>query len=393
MKSGNIYLRFLIFFYYSCPHPQMRLSDFQFELPEELIAQQPLAERDSSRMLLLNRGERNWQDSQFRNFPDLLRGDELVVVNDARVIPARLFGRREGARSGKAGGGSAASREFLSSEIEVLLTREVAPQEWEALVRPGRKIRVGERIQFGGGELSAEVLSRGEYGIRRIRLTAKGDVAQAIERLGHVPLPPYISREDNPADRERYQTIFAARPGAVAAPTAGLHFSSAIVERLRQRGIEVASITLDVGLGTFQPIHEEEIDRHQIHAERYEIPGATTAAICRARREGRPVLAVGTTVVRALEDAAEKCAARHGEKWDPAKFLVEAGTAEAAIFIKPGHTFRVVNQLLTNFHLPRSTLLILVSAFAGRELILEAYKHAVEARYRFYSYGDCMWIR
>ena len=215
---------------------------------------------------------------------------------------------------------------------------------------------------------------------------------QAIERLGHVPLPPYISRQDQPADRERYQTIFADHPGAVAAPTAGLRFSPAILERLRQRGIEMASITLDVGLGTFQPIHEEEIEQHQIHSERYEIPEAAAAAICKARRDGRPILAVGTTVVRALEDAAEKSVARHGENWDPAKSLVEPGAAEAGIFIKPGHTFRVVNQLLTNFHLPQSTLLILVSAFAGREFILRAYRHAVDARYRFYSYGDCMWI-
>jgi S-adenosylmethionine:tRNA ribosyltransferase-isomerase len=283
-------------------------------------------------------------------------------------------------------------REFLSSPIEVLLTRQVAHDEWEALVRPGRKIRVGERIDFGDGELSAEVLDRGEYGLRRIRLSAKGDVSETIERLGHIPLPPYISREDLPADRERYQTIFADRPGAVAAPTAGLHFSPAILERLRQRGIEMVSITLDVGLGTFQPIHEEEIEKHKIHAERYEISAAAAAAICRARREMRPIFAVGTTVVRALEDAAEKSASRHGESWDPAKSLVEPGSAEAAIFIKPGHVFRAVNQLLTNFHLPQSTLLILVSAFAGREFILRAYRHAVDARYRFYSYGDCMLI-
>jgi S-adenosylmethionine:tRNA ribosyltransferase-isomerase len=317
----------------------------------------------------------------------------LIVVNNARVIPARLFGRRAGVRSEKPGRNRRTAREFLSSPIEILLTREIAPNEWEALVRPGRKIRVGERIEFGDGDLIAEVLGRGEYGLRRIRLTAKEGITQAIERLGHVPLPPYISREDQPADRERYQTIFADHPGAVAAPTAGLHFSPAILEKLRQRGIGLAAITLDVGLGTFQPIHEEEIERHQIHSERYEIPEAAAAAICKARREGRPILAVGTTVVRALEDAAEKCAARHGKNWDPAKPLVEPGAAEAGIFIKPGHTFRVVDQLLTNFHLPQSTLLILVSAFAGRELILRAYRHAVEARYRFYSYGDCMWIR
>jgi S-adenosylmethionine:tRNA ribosyltransferase-isomerase len=370
----------------------MLLSDFQFDLPPELIAQQPLAQRDASRMLILDREKLAWVDSAFRSLPDLLRGDELIVVNNARVIPARLFGRREGVRSEKPGRNRRTVREFLSSEIEVLLTRQVAPEEWEALVRPGRKMRVGERVEFGDGELSAEVLSRGEYGLRRIRLTAKGDVTQAIERLGHMPLPPYISREDEPADRERYQTIFADHPGAVAAPTAGLHFSPAILEKLRQRGIEMASITLDVGLGTFQPIHEDEIDQHQIHTERYEIPAAAAAAICKARRDGRPILAIGTTVVRALEDAAAKSAARHGEKWDPAKSLVEPGPAEASIFIKPGHTFRVVNELLTNFHLPQSTLLILVSAFAGREFILQAYRHAVEARYRFYSYGDCMWI-
>ncbi len=371
----------------------MFLSDFQFELPPDLIAQQPLPERDASRMLILDREKRVWEDSTFRAFPDLLRGDELIVVNNARVIPARLFGRREGVRSETPGSNRRTVREFLSSEIEVLLTRQVAPDEWEALVRPGRKIRVGERIDFGEGVLTAEVISRGEYGMRRIRLSATGGVTPAIERLGHVPLPPYISREDDSADRERYQTIFADHPGAVAAPTAGLHFSPAILERLRQRGIESAAITLDVGLGTFQPIHEEEIERHKIHSERYEIPEATAAAICNARCEGRPILAVGTTVVRALEDAAQKSAARHGEKWDASKSLVEPGPAEANIFMKPGHTFRVVNQLLTNFHLPQSTLLILVSAFAGRELILQGYRHAVEARYRFYSYGDCMWIR
>jgi S-adenosylmethionine:tRNA ribosyltransferase-isomerase len=370
----------------------MRLSDFQFELPQDLIAQQPLPEREASRMLILDRGKLAWEDSTFRSLPDLLRGNELIVVNNARVLPARLFGRREGVRSEKPGQNRRTAREFLSSQIEVLLTKQVAAQEWEALVRPGRKIRVGERIEFGDGELSAEVVSRGDYGMRRIRLTAKGDVTQTIERLGHVPLPPYISREDEPADRERYQTIFADHPGAVAAPTAGLHFSTAILERLRQRGSETVAITLDVGLGTFQPIHEEEIEQYQIHSERYEIPDATAAAICKARRDGRPILAVGTTVVRALEDAAEKSASRHGEKWDASRSLIEPGPAEAGIFIKPGHAFRVVNQLLTNFHLPQSTLLILVSAFAGRELILQAYRHAVDARYRFYSYGDCMWI-
>lgn len=371
----------------------MLLSDFQFDLPAELIAQAPLPERDASRMLILDRAKQSWEDSAFLSLPDMLRGDELIVVNNARVIPARLFGRREGLRAEAPGHSPRTVREFLSSTIEVLLTRQVAPDEWEALVRPGRKMRVGERVNFGSGELVAEVLSRGEYGLRRIRLTAQGNVTEAIERLGHVPLPPYISREDETSDRERYQTIFADHPGAVAAPTAGLHFSPAILERIRQRSIEMVSITLDVGLGTFQPIHEEEIEQHKIHSERYEIPEDAAAAICEARRAGRSILAVGTTVVRALEDAAQKSALRHAEKSNDEKPLVEAGPAEASIFMKPGHTFRAVDQLITNFHLPQSTLLILVSAFAGREFVLRAYQHAVEACYRFYSYGDCMWMK
>lgn len=371
----------------------MRLSDFDFHLPPGRIAQRPLAQRDASRMLILDRANQSWEDSAFATFPDRLRGDELIVVNNARVIPARLFGRRLGVRAEKPGRNSRTLREFLSSEIEILLTRQISPDEWEALVRPGKKMRVGERVEFGEGELSAEVLDRGEYGLRRIRLTAKGDVNQAIERLGHIPLPPYIAREDEPADRERYQTIFADHPGAVAAPTAGLHFSPAILEKLRERKIEMAAITLDVGLGTFQPIHEEEIEQHKIHSERYEISEKTAAAISSARRDARPILAVGTTVVRALEDAAAKLALLHGGDARAASPLVQAGAAEADIFIKPGHEFRVVDQLLTNFHLPQSTLLVLVGAFAGRELILRAYGHAVESEYRFYSYGDCMWIR
>jgi S-adenosylmethionine:tRNA ribosyltransferase-isomerase len=365
----------------------MLLSEFNYELPSQQIAQRPLPQRDASRMLMLDRKKGAWEDSLFHSFPERLRGDELIVVNNARVIPARLFGRRAGVRAEKPGRNRRTLREFLSSEIEILLTRQISPHEWEALVRPGRKMRVGERVDFGEGELSAEVLGRGEYGLRRIRLTAKGDVNQAIERLGHIPLPPYISREDDSSDRERYQTIFADHPGAVAAPTAGLHFSPAILEKLKNRGIEIAVITLEVGLGTFQPIHVDEIEKHQIHAERYEISGPAAVAICKARRDARPILAIGTTVVRALEDAAAKAALKHSPT------IVEPGPAEADIFIKPGHRFRVVDQLLTNFHLPQSTLLILVSAFAGRELILGAYRHAVEAGYRFYSYGDCMWIR
>jgi S-adenosylmethionine:tRNA ribosyltransferase-isomerase len=373
----------------------MRLSDFDYKLPPELIAQRPLDERDSSRMLVVDRERQNWEDSHFRNLPERLRGDELIVVNNARVIPARLLGRRVGVRAEKPGRNSRVRREFLSAEIEVLLTRQVAPDEWEALVRPGKKMQLGERVEFGEGALSAEVVGRGDYGLRRLRLTGQGDLHEIIERLGHIPLPPYIARSDEPADRERYQTIFAERPGAVAAPTAGLHFSPAVLDEIRKRGVEITAITLDVGLGTFQPIHAEDIEQHQMHSEAYEISEQAANAICSARRDSRPIVAVGTTVVRTLEDAAAKSAAKRGvnERGKDSKSLVEPGRTEADIFIRPGHRFRVVDQLLTNFHLPQSTLLVLVSAFAGRELVLRSYRHAVEAGYRFYSYGDCMWIR
>ena len=365
----------------------MKLSDFDYALPGERIAQRPLAERDASRLLLLGRDSGGWQDCAFRELPGLLRGDELIVVNNTRVLPARLFGRRVGVRSEAPGKTSRARREHLQAGIEVLLVREVEPGVWDALVRPGRKMRTGERVVFGEGELEAEVLDRGEYGLRRLGLKSRGPLREAIERLGHIPLPPYIDRPDDPGDRERYQTIFASREGAVAAPTAALHFSSQVLDALRQRGVEMCEITLHVGLGTFQPIHTDTVEEHVMHAERYEIPEATAHRIIAAKRDRRPVLAVGTTVVRALEDSAQKAQAAGGRS------LLLAGPGDAEIFIRPGHTFRVVDQLLTNFHLPQSTLLVLVSAFAGREMILAAYRHAVEAEYRFYSYGDCMLIR
>jgi S-adenosylmethionine:tRNA ribosyltransferase-isomerase len=341
-------------------------------------------------MLVLSRQTQGFEDAMFRGLPEQLRGDELIVVNNARVIPARLLGRRVGVRAEPPGQNSRVQREFLSSEIEVFLARQISPDEWEALVRPGKKMQLGERVIFGDGELSAEVIGRGEYGLRRLRLTSKGDVREAIERLGHIPLPPYISRNDDSEDRERYQTIFADRPGAVAAPTAGLHFSPEVLDRIMQRGVEMTAITLDVGLGTFQPIHVEEIEEHKIHTERYEISEQAANAINNARRDSRPILAVGTTVVRTLEDAAAKAASRQDGN---DRSGIEPGAAEADIFIKPGHSFRIVNQLITNFHLPESTLLVLVSAFAGREFVLRAYRHAVEQGYRFYSYGDCMLIR
>jgi S-adenosylmethionine:tRNA ribosyltransferase-isomerase len=256
-------------------------------------------------------------------------------------------------------------------------------------VRPGRKIPTGERIVFGGGELEASVESRGDYGLRVLRFSAKGGFRETVERLGHIPLPPYIKREDDLSDRERYQTIYARQGTAVAAPTAGLHFTPEILARLRARRIEIAEITLDVGLGTFEPVRTETIEDHKIHKETYEISNEAAEAIARAKRGARPILAVGTTVVRALEDAAEKAAAQHTSPRNP----VGPGKAEAEIFLLPGNQFRIVDQLLTNFHLPQSTLLAMVSAFAGRDHVLAAYRHAVATGYRFYSYGDCMLIR
>ncbi len=374
----------------------MHLSDFDYALPAELIARRPLASRDASRMMLLDRGSRCREDAWIRELPERLRGDELLVVTNARVFRARLFGRRAGVGAQSPGRNpkSPARREFLKAEIEVLLVRRLADDRWQALVRPGRKIRTGERIFFGP-ELEAEVLSRGTFGLRELRFSSAGNIEEALEKVGHVPLPPYIHRPDEPADRERYQTIFARQGFAAAAPTAGLHFSAELVDRLKRRGVEFAEITLNVGLGTFQPIRTDIVENHQIHRETYEIPEATAQAVARAKRDGRAVLAVGTTVVRALEDAAAK-RERNGEKPGQERAAGEelrAGKAEADLYIYPGHRFRVVDQLLTNFHLPQSSLLVMVAAFTGREFLLEAYRHAVEEQYRFYSYGDCMLIR
>jgi S-adenosylmethionine:tRNA ribosyltransferase-isomerase len=364
----------------------MRVDDFNYDLPPELIAQRPLDRRDASRLLVVQRASVQLEDSQFSQLPDFLTGDELVVFNNARVIPARLFGKRLGVHSQKPSRRTV--REHLSGNVEVFLTRKLEGDIWEALVRPGKKMHVGEQVHFGEGELEGEILSRGELGIRTVRFSSHNalSVEENLERLGHVPLPPYIDRPDEATDRQRYQTVYARRPGAVAAPTAGLHFTPEILDVLKAKGCELCEVTLDVGLGTFQPVHTETLEEHKIHSEAYEITPEVADKIQQAKSKFRPVLAVGTTVVRTLEDAAARAAdARKGN-------LVAAGRAEAEIFLLPGHNFRVVDKLLTNFHLPKSTLLALVSAFAGRENILQAYRHAVAGHYRFYSYGDCMLI-
>jgi len=362
------------------------VSDFHFHLPNELIAQEPLAARDGSRMLQLQRTSGQYADRLFRDFPDLLQLGDLVVFNNTRVFPARLYGRREGARSHPVSPHNPAARDFLHGRIEVLLTRQLStqPNDWECLVRPGRKIGVGERLFFGErdhDELQAEVLTRGEFGERRIRFQPVDDFFAALDRIGHVPLPPYISRPDSSGDRERYQTVYAQQRGSVAAPTAGLHFTPEILDRIRQRGIETVEITLHVGLGTFQPVRVERVEDHKLHSEPYSISTTAAAAINHALRTGSRVIAVGTTTVRTLEHAARLGAG-----------TIVAGADSADLFIYPGFEFKVVKAMLTNFHLPQSTLLMMVGAFGGRENILSAYQHAVSERYRFYSYGDCMFI-
>ncbi len=376
----------------------MLVSDFQYELPPELIAKEPLADRAGSRLFHLGRGSQSWQDRTFRDLPGLLRPDDLLVVNDTRVFPARLFGHRGGQRAHPLSPHNPAARDFLRGRIEVLLIRQVTddPNEWECLVRPGRKIGVGEKLQFSyspGGlsednhvVLEAEVTSRGSFGERRIRFAQVPDFFSRIERIGHVPLPPYIDRDDSVEDRERYQTVYAQAPGpmarSVAAPTAGLHFTPEILQQIRGRGIEIAEITLHVGLGTFQPVRVEKVEDHRLHREWYEISVDAAGAINRAKVEGRRVVAVGTTSVRTLEYAAGRAGGNR----------VGAGSGEADAFIYPGYRFRIVDALLTNFHLPQSTLLMLVCALAGKDFVLAAYRHAVGAEYRFYSYGDCMFV-
>lgn len=360
----------------------MRVSEFNYDLPEELIAQEPLADRAAARMLHLARSSAQAQDRSFSEFPDLLRADDLLVFNNTRVFPARLFARRSGAKAQALSARNPAAKDFLQGKVEVLLTRQISqqPNEWECLVKPGRKIGIGEQLHFGEHqELSAEVVQRGEFGERRIRFASGQNFWQAVETLGHVPLPPYIDRADRNSDRERYQTIYAKERGSVAAPTAGLHFTPEILERIRQRGVETAEVTLHVGLGTFQPVRVEDVEAHKLHREAYLISQAAADAINRARGQKRRIVAVGTTTVRALEHAAFHSA-------------IEPGSSEADLFIYPGFHFNVVGAMLTNFHLPQSTLLMLVSALGGKERVLEAYRHAVREGYRFYSYGDCMFV-
>jgi S-adenosylmethionine:tRNA ribosyltransferase-isomerase len=333
-------------------------------------------------MMVLDRSAASFEDRMFRELPQTFNSGDLLVFNNTKVFPARLLGRRRGVVAQKVGKHNPALREYLAAEIELLLSRQESADTWLALVRPGRKVRTGEVLVFGDGELEAEVLSRGEYGMRRVRLKARqGSLEDAIDRLGHVPLPPYINRPDEPLDRSSYQTVYAKARGAVAAPTAGFHFTERVLAGLRARGIETCELTLHVGLGTFRPVRSERVEDHRMESERFEISESAARAVNRALDEHRRIIAVGSTSMRALEHVAREHNGR-----------AVAGHGETTLFILPGYEFRVAGGLLTNFHLPRSTLLMLVSAFAGRELILRAYHHAITERYRFYSYGDCMLI-
>jgi S-adenosylmethionine:tRNA ribosyltransferase-isomerase len=352
----------------------MQLSEFDYDLPPERIAQEPLEDRAASRMLVVYRGEQRWEDRAFRDLPQFLGPGDCLVLNDSRVFPSRLYGHRAGVHSLPVGKKNPARHEYLSGEVEVFLVRPVSAdgRDWEALVRPGRKMRTGERIRFGDG-LEAEIIARGEFGERTIRFLGDADLYAEFEKIGHVPLPPYIKRPDEAADRERYQTVYARARGSVAAPTAGLHFTPEILDECRAAGAAIAYVTLHVGLGTFQPIHEENFEGHRLHQETFQISAENAARMQAATR----LVAVGTTSVRTVEGAA----LRGG---------ITAASGETDIFIYPGFEFRAIGAMLTNFHLPRTSLLLLVCAFGGKDLVLEAYRHAVEAGYRFYSYGDCM---
>jgi S-adenosylmethionine:tRNA ribosyltransferase-isomerase len=339
----------------------LQVSDFNYELPPELIAQEPLPERSASRMLVVSREKQTFRDDVFRNFSSYIRPGDCLVLNNTRVFPARLHGRRNS---------------VSGARVEVFLTRSLSSDEtlWQALVKPAKRVQKGDFILFAE-DVQAEVIEAGEFGERTLRFITREPVSQVLERLGETPLPPYIHRKPEPSDRERYQTVFAEKRGSVAAPTAGLHFTPEILEACRQAGAAIAYVTLHVGLGTFAPLREKTVEKIHLHAERFEILEQDAEMMRQARRR----ICVGTTSVRTLETAM----LRGG---------LQAMQGETGLFIYPGFRFQATDALVTNFHLPQSSLLMLVCAFAGRELTLAAYRHAVAERYRFFSYGDCMFI-
>ena len=342
----------------------MKITDFDYDLPENLIAQNPLEKRADSRMLVANRAEKSLEDKHFYDFPAFLREGDLIVLNNTKVFPARIFGTSE-----------------TGAKIELFLVRETENKTWETLARPARRLKTGKKIIFNEN-LSAEVLEKTEEGRVLVKFAANGDFNAILDEIGQTPLPPYIKREDGSLDkdRDRYQTVFARKRGAIAAPTAGLHFTPQILEEIKTRGILIAEITLHVGYGTFEPVRVSDLSEHTVMPERCEISEVTAGILNKARAENRRIIAIGTTTTRALESAAQK----NGK--------IEAGEFSANLTITPEYKFRVISGLLTNFHLPQSSLLVLVSTFGGYNFIMNTYRHAVESRYRFYSYGDCMFV-
>lgn len=342
----------------------MLITDFNYDLPDELIAQEPLEKRENSRMLAINRLSQNWQDKHFYDFSEFLRKDDVIVLNNTKVVPARLLGNSE-----------------TGAKIELFLVKELEKEVWETLARPARRLKIGKKVIFGD-KLTAEVLEKTEEGRCLVKFSADGNFDEILDEIGKTPLPPYIKREKDSIDedRERYQTVFAQNRGAIAAPTAGLHFTPQILERIKNIGVTIAEITLHVGYGTFEPVRVDDLSKHSVMPEDCEISVETAKILSQAKSEKRRIIAIGTTTTRALESSVSA----EGE--------VLAGRRLANLTITPGYKFKVINGLLTNFHLPQSSLLVLVSTFAGHELIMNAYRHAVESKYRFYSYGDCMLI-
>ena len=341
----------------------MRLTDFDYNLPKQLIAQDPLERRDHSRLLVVNRDTQEIHHAGFSQVADFLPSSSLLVLNNTKVIPARLIAKK-----------------ITGGKIEVFLLRQRGKRTWEALIKPGKKVKQGTLLDFADCELTARILARTDAGNYMIRFLYDGDFNQILEQVGQIPLPPYIKRSPSLEDIDRYQCVYASAKGAVAAPTAGLHFTNELIDHLKGRGIEISSLTLHVGLGTFQPIKTSNITKHRMHAEYFEVSPRTADQINNARKQGRKIVAVGTTTVRAIESAVVDGQIR------PQK-------GDTDIFIYPNYVFKSVDALITNFHLPKSTLLMLVSAFATPELIFSAYQNAIDQEYRFYSYGDAMLIR
>lgn len=340
----------------------MKLEDFDFDLPEELIAQHPIEPRDSSRLMVIDRSNGSIKHQVFRELPSLLKAGDVLVVNNTRVIPARLMGEKEGTQA----------------KIECLLLKRRERDIWEVLIKPGKRLKEGQSVIFGEGLLKGELLEVLPDGNRVIRFTYDGVFEAVLDELGNMPLPPYITEQLE--DKERYQTVYSKESGSAAAPTAGLHFTQELLERLRESGIEIVEILLHVGLGTFRPVKVDNIEEHTMHSEYFRVSKESAERINRAKREGRRVIAVGTTASRTLESVAL------------ADGRIQAGEGWTDIYIYPGYQFKVVDAMITNFHFPKSTLVMLVSALAGRERILEAYNLAIQERYRFYSFGDSMLI-